>query len=483
MKKLLSIIIAGALCISLAATSFAAPKFEDVSESDWFYNDVISAVELGLINGKSETEFKPDDFLTYAEALKLAACMNQLYQTSDITLAGGDPWYMPYAEYCKENKITQKDYNYDEYATRAGYMEIFANALPDEAFKQINNIPDGSISDVDMKAPYVASVYKLYRAGIVAGVDEFHNCNPSDNIKRCEVATIIARMMDESKRVKFEISDTIYVEPVEKPEIEVVVPNQSYNGLEVTPTITPEITPSEIPTTPGIQTETGTIIVTPSTPYDPGNTQIYLDLTKDPVKIKTQPENVEADDYSAPVSLVVEATDGTGIYTYQWKYVVGSRRDKETFDIVDSDTVSGATTNTLTFYANSNETLMGVPIYCTVTDANASTVNSNTASVYGPFLMNIEEYTIGSNEYTLIGRLSDGWLRRGDKLSIERNGKIIAIGEVKDIQMFNKSLDEAKKGDYVGIVFKVTDGVTPHDGDVAIRHKDNHKLDLSDIVN
>ena len=47
--------------------------------SDWFYNDVKTAVELGLVNGRSETTYAPSDNLTYAEAIKLAACMNQLY--------------------------------------------------------------------------------------------------------------------------------------------------------------------------------------------------------------------------------------------------------------------------------------------------------------------------------------------------------------------------------------------------------------------
>ena len=42
---------------------------------------------LGVINGKTETEFKPDDLLTYAEAIKLAACMSQVYLNGKVTLA------------------------------------------------------------------------------------------------------------------------------------------------------------------------------------------------------------------------------------------------------------------------------------------------------------------------------------------------------------------------------------------------------------
>ena len=101
------------------------------------------------------------------------------------------------------NGIIDKEYNYDEYATRAGYMVIFANALPDEALEKINNVPDNSIPDVPKTRAYAPEVYKLYRAGIIQGSDAEHNFKPLDNIKRSEVAAILSRMMDKTKRVKF----------------------------------------------------------------------------------------------------------------------------------------------------------------------------------------------------------------------------------------------------------------------------------------
>ncbi|MBQ4645264.1 MAG: S-layer homology domain-containing protein, partial [Clostridia bacterium] len=49
--------------------------YVDVPEDAWYHDEVVGAVYTGIINGKSATEFKPDDLLTYAEAIKLAACM------------------------------------------------------------------------------------------------------------------------------------------------------------------------------------------------------------------------------------------------------------------------------------------------------------------------------------------------------------------------------------------------------------------------
>jgi hypothetical protein len=128
-----------------------------------------------------------------------------LYTTGKVTLANGEPWYESYADYAKENGIISKDYEWGAPATRAGYMEIFANALPDEAYKAVNTIADGAIPDVPMTYPQAAAIYKLYRAGIAQGVDAAHKCAPGANIKRSEVATVLARMMNEGVRVQFGI--------------------------------------------------------------------------------------------------------------------------------------------------------------------------------------------------------------------------------------------------------------------------------------
>ena len=223
MKKLLSIIFALTIILAISSTVSAeySNPFVDVPEDEWYYDEVVEAFYTGIINGKTATEFKPDDFLTYAEAVKLAACMHQLYNDGSVSLKNGNPWYQTYVDYCVDNGIIEKDYNYDDYATRAGYMVIFANALPDEALEKINNVPDNSIPDVPMTRAYSKAVYKLYRAGILQGSDAEHNCKPLDNIKRSEVAAILSRMMDETKRVKFSMETTAEKNETEEPRFEI----------------------------------------------------------------------------------------------------------------------------------------------------------------------------------------------------------------------------------------------------------------------
>lgn len=208
-KRILSIIMTLVMALSLLPTAALAAglPFTDVKTSDWFYNDVKNAYEDGLINGKTTTTFEPNSNLTYAEAVKLAACMHQRNATGMVTLVNGNPWYNTYVGYAKDNGIISKDYNWNQMATRAGYMEIFAHALPAAYLPAINNIPDGAIPDVPMTHPQADAIYTLYRAGILQGSDAEHNCKPSDNIKRSEVSAILTRMMDSTARITFSMGE------------------------------------------------------------------------------------------------------------------------------------------------------------------------------------------------------------------------------------------------------------------------------------
>ena len=223
-KKIISLILGISMLVTMGFSAYAETEinFSDVKESDWFYNDVKTAYETGLINGKSETAYAPNDNMTYAEAIKLAACMNQYAAEGKISFESSNPWYQVYVNYAINNSIISKNYEYNTNATRSGYMEIFANCLPDENLKAINSIGDNSIPDVKSTEKYAPAVYKLYRAGILTGVDDEHNCNPSANIKRSEVAAILTRMMNPGKRISFSVgSDSEEADEAEDEELKV----------------------------------------------------------------------------------------------------------------------------------------------------------------------------------------------------------------------------------------------------------------------
>ena len=183
------------------------PKFPfaDVPSASWYYNSVRAAWENGLIDGVTANEFRPDDQLTVAQAIKLAAALHQMQKTGSVTLTNGAPnWYDSYVAYAVDNGIIGKDYlNYTRAqmnapATRGEFVHIFSGALVDAA--AINTVADDKIPDVKTTDKYGAEIYKFYRAGITIGSDALGTFHPASSIKRSEVAAILLRMFDTAAR-------------------------------------------------------------------------------------------------------------------------------------------------------------------------------------------------------------------------------------------------------------------------------------------
>ena len=187
-------------------TNDAPLPFADIAKDAWYRSDVEKAYKSGLISGKNATSFAPNDNMTVAEAVKLAACMHQLYHDGEVTLENGSSqWYMSYMDYALENGIIPSEHTIDranDIISRKEFVDIFYSSLPDQEYKVINSIADGWIPDIDQSLTYsyVKSVYIFYRAGILTGSDDNGTFNPDSNIKRSEVAAIVTRMMDADSR-------------------------------------------------------------------------------------------------------------------------------------------------------------------------------------------------------------------------------------------------------------------------------------------
>lgn len=183
--------------------------FEDVPEDAWYRKDVENAYKNGLINGKSEKRYAPDDNMTYAEAIKLACTIYQLYYDGEVTLTNGsDVWYSTYMDYALENRIVRTDYSSvaNEYVTRKEFVNIFYGALPLKEFARINNVDDNVIPDVKIGDAYSGEIYTFYRAGILTGNDAKGTFKPDSNISRSEVAAIVTRMLDSGARKYIDIN-------------------------------------------------------------------------------------------------------------------------------------------------------------------------------------------------------------------------------------------------------------------------------------
>jgi len=182
--------------------------FDDVEKSDWFYENVKSVYELGLMQGKGDNKFDTESGITIAETLTIAARLHSIYYTGTDTFKASNPWYQVYADYCAANGIASVNSDsYSQTATRAEFVMILANALPVEVFAEINKVAANAIPDVTINDTYGAAVYKMYRAGIMIGNDDIGTFSPSSEIRRSEVATIVTRMVDISLRKPIQLGN------------------------------------------------------------------------------------------------------------------------------------------------------------------------------------------------------------------------------------------------------------------------------------
>ena len=188
-------------------------QFADVPSTAWYGESVQTAYEMGLLNGKSAGRFDPASNLTLAEAAKLAACLNKIYETGKQDFASDPVWYLPYVEYLSEQGLMSISVaDWSAKATRAQFAALLAASLPQEALVPINDISDGAIPDVSAGAWYHDAVYTLYRAGVLTGSGSNGSFLPDANIQRSEVAAIIARMADINQRKKVSLTPPMTAE-------------------------------------------------------------------------------------------------------------------------------------------------------------------------------------------------------------------------------------------------------------------------------
>ena len=182
----------------------ASLPFTDVAVSDWYYASVRSAWENRLIDGVTETKYAPDQTLTVAQAVKLAAALHQLEMNGKVALSNGSPWYSTYVTYAVNNDIIEKEYlsytaeQMNAPISRVEFVHIFYGAT--NSYKVLNQVADNAVPDVKTTDRYGSEIYTFYRAGILTGSDENGTFHPTSSIKRSEVATILTRMYDASQR-------------------------------------------------------------------------------------------------------------------------------------------------------------------------------------------------------------------------------------------------------------------------------------------
>ena len=102
--------------------------YSDVKSTDSYAEAVMKVTEAGLMNGFGDC-FKPNEYLTVAQAVKLAVIADQMTANGSITpLAAdaGEMWYQPYVDYALETGIIYTTaYDWNAAVTKGDFNAMF----------------------------------------------------------------------------------------------------------------------------------------------------------------------------------------------------------------------------------------------------------------------------------------------------------------------------------------------------------------------
>ena len=98
MKKILTVVLASLMLAAGANAAFErvntySDDFSDVTEKNWFYDNVKTAYELGFMNGKSEDKFDPNGNVTVVEGITMASRLHAMFYGTEVTKSDEDIEY------------------------------------------------------------------------------------------------------------------------------------------------------------------------------------------------------------------------------------------------------------------------------------------------------------------------------------------------------------------------------------------------------
>lgn len=189
---------------------FSAPElsmthnFTDIFEQDWFYESAVIMNNLGLVVGRSQTEFAPSVSITLAEVTTLCVRVYELYHGITNPYTATDTWYSEYVSRAVNyNILPQAWTHYTTPATREEIAYLIYHTLPSHELTSINTVE--TFKDIDTLT-YPQEVLALYKAGILNGRDKYGTFDGSANITRAEVVAMLTRLILPEKRLSVSLT-------------------------------------------------------------------------------------------------------------------------------------------------------------------------------------------------------------------------------------------------------------------------------------
>lgn len=143
----------------------AAASFSDVRETDYFYTEVSSMIEQGIVSGYGNGTFMPQNPVKHSEAIKLVCSMAGV----DYKGYSGktDPWYSDVYTWAQDKGIIASGADPNAYATREEICSYITKVYKLDTSKTATD----AFSDTDSRTAntlYNYGVSRQNQAGIQA---------------------------------------------------------------------------------------------------------------------------------------------------------------------------------------------------------------------------------------------------------------------------------------------------------------------------
>ncbi len=189
-----SFILILTLLLVFSTVSWAL-TFSDVHTSDWFYKDVTSLTQDGIINGFGDGTFRPEDSINVDQFIKLiVSSLGYKFPVNESY------WAQPFINKAYDlNLIDSGEFEtFNRSITRGEMASIIVSALEQE---YTNQIYEYRYYMEDYFVKENKDVLIAYYYGIISGYPN-GNFYPDKTATRAEASTMLMRMRDSSRRIE-----------------------------------------------------------------------------------------------------------------------------------------------------------------------------------------------------------------------------------------------------------------------------------------
>lgn len=182
-----------------------ALDFDDVKESDWFYDYVNAVYQRGVMTGVSETSFDPQGTLTRGAVAVLITSLQKVdLEESEIDMltdVNASSWYYKSANWCVKNGIipveTWNEFDGDRAITREELMTSLYHVAKYTGFYttvyEVSNL-SGFADAIEISEQYLYAMSWGVRNSYLTG-DTEDRLNPLGSATRAEVCVILSRFL------------------------------------------------------------------------------------------------------------------------------------------------------------------------------------------------------------------------------------------------------------------------------------------------